>query len=395
MLSPAGSWGNRPRTAMAPAPDHAVWFETTQDGDRWELRLGGAWTVTHIGAVDQAMRALHPAGATRARIDLGDVQALDTAGAWLVYRTRKALLGIGIETGLVGTTAAQTTLIEAIAKTDAPGPVAPPRPNALIAVLARMGAALEAALEEGRNLLGFLGVIVVTLGRTVRQPSRLRLTALVANMEQTGLNAIPIVSLISFLIGVVLAYQGVVQLRQFGAEIFTVNLVGVSVLREVGILLTAIVVAGRSGSAFTAQIGTMKINQEVDALQTLGLDVIEVLVLPRLLALVLTLPLLVFVADIMGLFGGALLTILLIDLSIPQYLKQLQEALTAWTFGVGMIKAPVFAFLIGMVGCYKGLKVSGSAESVGRLTTQSVVESIFLVIVFDAAFSILFSYIGV
>ena len=175
---------------MAPAPDQAVWFKTTQDGDRWDLRLGGAWTVTHIGAVDQAMRALHPAGARRARIDLGDVQALDTAGAWLVYRTRKALQGFGIETGLIGTTAAQTTLIEAIAKTDAPGPVAPPRPNALIAVLARMGAALEAALEEGRNLLGFLGLILVTLARTLRHPGRLRLTALDANMQQTALNEI-------------------------------------------------------------------------------------------------------------------------------------------------------------------------------------------------------------
>jgi len=205
----------------------------------------------------------------------------------------------------------------------------------------------------------------------------------------------PIVGLLSFLIGVVMAYQGADQLRRFGAEIYTVNLLGIAILRELGVLLTAIIIAGRSGSAFTAQIGTMQVNQEIDALRTLGLDPVEVLVLPRLLGLVLTLPLLVFYADAMGLIGGALMSWATLDITIPKFLDQLRGAITEWTFWVGVLKAPFFAWIIAMIGCYEGFNVTGSAESVGRLTTQSVVESIFVVIVADAAFSILFSILKI
>jgi len=219
--------------------------------------------------------------------------------------------------------------------------------------------------------------------------------ALVTHIEHTGLNAIPIVALISFLVGVVLAYQGADQLRRFGAQIFTVNLVGISVLREMGILLTAIVVAGRSGSAFTAQIGTMQVNEEVDALRTLGLDPMEILVLPRVLALVISLPLLTFLSDVMGLLGGGLMTVVLVQIDFQQYVALLKAAVNTNHFWVGIIKAPVFAILISLVGCFEGLRVVGSAESVGRLTTRSVVEGIFLVIIFDALFSVLFSVIGI
>ena len=214
-------------------------------------------------------------------------------------------------------------------------------------------------------------------------------------MEQSGLNALPIVGLISFLVGVVLAYQGADQLARFGAQIFTVNLVAVGVLREMGILLTAIIVAGRSGSAFTAQIGTMKVNEEIDALQTIGLDPMDVLVMPRLIGLVLVLPLLTFYADIMGLLGGAVMATVVLDISFFQFARQLNDAVDLWAFWVGVIKAPLFAFIIAMVGCYEGLKVSRSAESVGRQTTRAVVESIFLVIVLDALLSIFFSFIGI
>jgi len=200
--------------------------------------------------------------------------------------------------------------------------------------------------------------------------------------------------MIAFLIGVVLAYQGADQLRRFGAEVFTVNLLGVSVLREIGILLTAIVVAGRSGSAFTAEIGMMKVREEIDALRIIGADPIEVLVVPRLLALMIALPLLAFFADILALFGGGLMAVLALGIAPYQFLSQLEGAITPAMFWIGMVKAPVFAFLIALVGCYQGLSVGGSAESVGRLTTQSVVLSIFLVIVADALFSILFSYLG-
>jgi phospholipid/cholesterol/gamma-HCH transport system permease protein len=262
-------------------------------------------------------------------------------------------------------------------------------------MLAQLGEAVVDGLARSRNMVGFFGQIVVTLGRVLLRPERIRFVSFVSHLEQTGLNALPIVGLLSFLVGVVLAYQGVDQLRKFGADMFMVNLVGVATLREMGILLTAILIAGRSGSAFTAQIGTMQVNEEVDAMRTLGLDPIEVLVLPRMLALIIAMPLVTFFANIMSLIGGGLIGVTLVDLTVPQFIRQLNQAVDLWDFWVGIIKAPVFAFLIAMVGCFEGLRVEGSAESVGRLTTQSVVESIFLVIVFDAVFSILFSYLGV
>jgi phospholipid/cholesterol/gamma-HCH transport system permease protein len=223
---------------------------------------------------------------------------------------------------------------------------------------------------------------VIVLFRSLLHPGRIRVTALINQMERTGLNAMPIVGLISFLIGVVLAYQGADQLRKFGAEIFTVNLVGVGVLREMAIMLTAIVVAGRSGSAFTAQIGTMKVNEEIDAMRTIGLDPMEVLVLPRVVAL-------------MGLLGGAVMANWTLDISFFQFARQFNVGVPIWSFWVGMIKAPVFAFIIAVVGCYEGFKVSISAESVGQRTTAAVVEAIFLVIVLDALFSIIFSRLGI
>jgi phospholipid/cholesterol/gamma-HCH transport system permease protein len=221
------------------------------------------------------------------------------------------------------------------------------------------------------------------------------MTSVISHMEQTGVDAMPIVGLLAFLIGVVFAYQGADQLRRFGAEIYTVNLLGLGILRELGVLMAAIILAGRSGSAFTAQIGTMKVSEEIDALHVLGLDPIEVLVLPRLVALMITLPLLTFFANVMGLFGGAVMSWIELDLTFPGFLRQLRYFMPGWSFWVGLLKAPFFAAIIALIGCYEGLRTERSAESVGRLTTLSVVESIFIVIVFDAAFSILFSYLGV
>ena len=272
----------------------------------------------------------------------------------------------------------------------------PPAPatNPLLRIVANLGSSTLAALEEASRLLSFYGQTVLALSRLVLQPSRLRLTSLVHHLEQTCVNALPIVGLIAFLIGIVMAYQGADQLRRFGAEIFTVDLLAISALREIGILLTAVVVAGRSGSAFTAEIGIMKVNEEVDALRTMGLDVLEILVLPRLLALMIALPLLAFFADIMALFGGGLMCAFVLDISPSQYLARLSEAIWPRTFWVGIVKAPVFAFVIAMVACYEGLTVEGSADSVGRNTTLAVVIGIFLVIVFDAIFSISFSSLG-
>ncbi|OJU56150.1 MAG: hypothetical protein BGO00_13575 [Alphaproteobacteria bacterium 62-8] len=251
------------------------------------------------------------------------------------------------------------------------------------------------ALEQGYNMLGYLGQVTAETTNVIGPQKKLRWVAFANQIEQTGINALPIVGLLGFLIGIVLAYQGADQLRQFGAEIFTINLLGVGILREIGVLITSIIVAGRSGSAFTAQIGTMRVNEEIDAMQTMGLNTVDVLVLPRVLALVITLPFLTFYADVMAMIGGAMMCYVDLGISIPAFMRQLQGAVTINTFIVGLVKAPVFAFVIGLVGCFEGLNVERNAGSVGRLTTRSVVESVFLVIVLDAGFSIMFSILGI
>src|SRR5690606_32789083 len=274
-------------------------------------------------------------------------------------------------------------------------PEAPKGPSALTALLVRIGRATVAVMEQGRNLLEFLGAVVVALLRAAASPRRVRFPALVAHMEATGLNALPIVGLLSFLIGVVLAYQGADQLARFGAEIYTVNLVGVGVLREMGVLLTAIIVAGRSGSAFAAQIGTMKVNQEIDALSTLGLDPLFVLVLPRVLGLMLVMPLLVFYADVLGLIGRASMATLARDISFSQFITQMHNAVPFDLVWVGVVKATQHVLVMAVVGCYEGLSDSPGGESVGRMATKSVVEGVFLIVVLDAFLSLFFAMTGV
>ncbi len=371
------------------------WIETRRDGATWVLAAGGRWTTGAVAALDARLRAIEPGEAESVRVDLGGLEALDTAGAWLVHRTMRELEARGLAVELTGGRADDLSLIATVARNVAPCPPPPRRVGAVVATIARTGAGTIFVFKEFTDLVNFLGLTVIVAMRALVRPSRIRVVPLVAQMERAGLNAMPIVGLISFLVGVVLTYQGADQLARFGAQIFTVNLVGIGVLREMGVLLTAIIVAGRSGSAFTAQIGTMKVNEEVDAMRTIGLDPMEVLVLPRLFALMLTLPLLTFYADIMGLLGGAVMVTLTLDISFFQFARQLNETVPMWSLWVGLIKAPVFAFVIAMVGCFEGLKVSGSAESVGRQTTRAVVEAIFLVIVLDAMFSILFSVLGI
>jgi len=371
------------------------WFEETRDGDRLVLAAVGAWTIDAAGPLDAALRRLSADGLSAARIDLGGIEALDTAGAWLLVRTGRVLAEAGVEVTIGGAAPRHAQIFDRVVEVGPPPPLPPARRATAVDAVARLGKQVVDAVRQGRDLLAFFGAVVVTALRVLVHPGRIRFVSFVHHLEQAGLNALPIVGLVAFLIGVVVAYQGVDQFRRFGVQIFTVNLLGISVLRELGILITAILVAGRSGSAYTAQIGTMQVNEEVDAMRTLGLDPIELLVLPRILALIVALPLLTFFADIMAVFGGGVMSMMLIDLTVPRFLRQLQEAVGLWTFWVGIIKAPVFAFLIGMVGCFEGLRVRGSAESLGQLTTRSVVESIFLVIVFDALFSILFSRLGI
>ena len=371
------------------------WIKTALDGDRLVVAVGGRWTIGEAARLDDDLGQLSPGAAKSVWIDMGSVERLDTAVAWILYRTVARLRDAGYAADFTRARPEQTTLLELVHAHDTPVECRPPVEPSIRALVEHVGRATFEILEETTMLLSFLGLTVQALGRSIIQPSRIRFTALISHMEKTGLDALPIVGLISFLIGVVLAYQGADQLRRFGAEIFVVNLIGVSILREIGILLTAIIIAGRSGSAFTASIGSMKVREEIDAMRTLGLDPMDVLVMPRLIALVLTLPMLAFFADMMGLLGGCLLAWGALGINPGQFVERLLDAIPMWTFWVGIIKAPVFAFLIAMIGCFEGFQVAGSAESVGQYTTRAVVEAIFLVIVFDAAFSIMFAYLGI
>jgi phospholipid/cholesterol/gamma-HCH transport system permease protein len=361
------------------------------------LRAAGEWLVVSASELDRRLNALELPHDQQVTVDLGGVDRLDSTGALLLLRTEHALTERGNQVALANLAPRFAPLIDQVRSRGIVEPLPHPIPphHTFVGFVARIGQVTLILLNRLYDILGFTGLVVATAMKLVRHPSRLRVTATLVQMELVGLDALPIVGLLSFLIGVVMAYQGADQLRRFGAEIYTVNLLGVSILRELGVLLSAIIIAGRSGSAFTAQIGTMQVNEEIDAMRTLGLDPIEVLVLPRLLGLSLTLPLVVFYADLMGLLGGALMSWIVLDISIPTFITQLQGAVSEGTLWVGVLKAPFFAAIIAQVGCYEGLNVTRSAESVGKLTTQSVVESIFFVIVTDAAFSIIFSVLKI
>lgn len=356
------------------------------------LRPEGRWTVETVGALDQAVDKLaaQPGVVT---MDLDGLEGLDTAGALLLRRAMRRSGPAGGSCRIAGGTEAHLGLLSLVAANDRePAPLE--YRNALRQMLERVGRATVEAAGEAKIFTAFIGLVVERAVRAAATPWRFRFTALVHQMEQTGLNALPIIGLVSFLIGVVMAYQGAVQLRLFGAEIYTVDLLAVSILRELGVLLTAIIVAGRSGSAFTAEIGAMKFREEIDAMRVLGIDPVDALVLPRMLALVLTLPAVTFFANMMALTGGALLCWLTLDISPSVFVERFSNT-KPWHFYTGMIKAPVFAAIIALVGCHAGMQVTGKAESVGRMTTKSVVQSIFLVIVVDAVFSIFFNVLKV
>lgn len=379
----------------APSTGDGPWLrvEATEGRNR-VLAAGGRWVIAHATAIERELEKAVGDGAPVV-FDLADLTALDTAGAWLLYRTQKRLAAADLDCDFRGARPEHAAMLDDVVANDQPCAIEPPYEQPVVAMVRRVGAATFRGLGRGRDFLAFLGETVVTFVRTAARPGRLRLTSVVHHMESVGLDALPIVGLISLLIGLVLGYQGATQLERFGAQIFVVDLVAVSVLREIGILLTAIVVAGRSGSAFTAQIGSMKLREEVDAMRTLGLDPLEMLVVPRALALILSLPLLALFADLMGLVGGGLMAWVSLGISPESFVERLGNVVKLSTFAVGLLKAPVFALLIALVGCYEGLQVGGSAESVGRQTTRAVVESIFLVIVADAAFSIFFNLVGV
>ena len=372
-------------------------FTSAQDGTAFVLTVTGNWSVQHIVTLDNKLRALAPpeGRCDRLVIDLGGVTRLDTAGAWLLHRTAQAFVQAGIAADFKELTDKYDMLIREVGGYDHPALPKARGPSLYEEIVGEIGRNLVTAVQEVQGLLGFFGEVVRALGRALLRPRRLRLVPLMHHMERAGFDALPIVCLITFLIGGVLAQQGAVQLRRFGADIFTVNMVAITFLREIGILLTAIIVAGRSGSAFAAEIGSMKMREEIDAMRTLGLDPVELLMLPRVLALIITLPLLTYIADLVGLLGGGLVVWVMLDMSPGVYLIRLRDATVFWTFGVGLLKAPFMALVIALIGCYSGMKVTGSAESVGQQTTQAVVKSIFVVIILDALFAMFFTAVGI
>jgi len=375
--------------------DQAITIEERGDegGGGRIVALAGDLVLAGAAGLRRRLAALPAGGAVT--LDLGRVETMDTAGAWLVVTLAERLETGGTQVAIENASEAQTILIETVRDSLPRERASADRHGGLRGWVEAIGADCASAIEAVTAMIAFLGQVMAAGAATLIRPWRLRVTALVHHMQDTGLNAVPIVALMAFLIGVVLAFQGAAQLRQFGAEVFVVDLIAISVLRELGILLTAIIVAGRTASAYTAAIGSMKMREEIDAMRTLGLDPIEVLVLPRVLALVIMLPALGFVASIAGLTGGALMSWIELGISPGLFVARLIEGANVWNFAVGMIKAPFFALIIGIVGCYEGLAVEKSAESLGRLTSKSVVVAIFVVIVVNAMFSIFFVQVGV
>lgn len=364
-------------------------------GDALQLVASGNWTVNEAEQLDGQIRqaAKVPSGTRKVTIDLSGIERFDTAGAWLIHRTARDLVKTGLEVVYTGIGPSREILIGEVEKSEH-APAEPRRETPFLKSLVTDTG--EAVIEAGRDLVQLntlLGqVTMITAGFLVR-PWRLRLTSITYHLEYMGLRAVPIIALISFLIGGIVEQQGAYQLRNFGAEILSIDLAGILVLRELGVLLTSIMIAGRSGSAITAEIGSMKMQEEVDALRTLALDPVEVLVVPRLIALVIALPLLTFVADIAALTGAGLTAWLYIGVAPATFIPYLQSAVETNTFLVGLIKAPFMALVIGMIACLEGLQVKGSAESLGRQTTAAVVKAIFLVIVLDGLFAMFFAAI--
>lgn len=368
---------------MAEAADFSI--DQSSDGENI-VRFTGNLAIAYIGDLDQRLRSLD---ASVTQLDISGITHIDTVGAWLVHRTAKQT-----DAKISGADANAKQLIEAVGGVDETEPVEPVRMNSLNRFLAEVGHGVVVAFTTLLQFLGFVGQVVKASFILMMNPGRFRWHAVVQHFDMVGVRALGIIGLMSFLIGIVIAQQGAVQLRQFGAEVFTINLIGRLTFRELGILMTAIMVAGRSGSAFAAQIGTMKITEEIDAMRTIGVVPAESLVVPRVIAAVIMMPLLGIYASLMAIIGGGLLCWIVLEIPPATFVSRLREVTPMTDFWIGMIKAPVFGAIIAMAGCFQGMQVQGNSEQVGLKTTAAVVQAIFLVIVLDAFFAIFFSEIG-
>ena len=356
------------------------------------LALSGSWTARGIGAIEPQLDALSTPSKTGMLVDGARIEALDTAGAWVLQKLLRRLRGEGTAVQVRDLRPEFAKLLEVVEQQAADQTATPsPAAGAPSSKLEGLGRSAAAAFEQTVALLGFVGESALALAGSFVHPSRFRWRPVLYNIRSAGFDALPIVGLLSFLLGIVVAYQGAAQLRQYGANIFVADLVGLSMLREFAPLLTAIIVAGRSGSAYAAQIGTMAVTEEIDAMRTIGIAPLDLLVLPKIIALAIALPLLTVFADVLGVFGGMIMASSQLGVGFDEFLDRFIKAVSITSYMVGIGKAPVFAVIIAVVGCFQGFRTKGGADSVGRQTTRAVVQSIFLVIVADALFSIAFS----
>jgi phospholipid/cholesterol/gamma-HCH transport system permease protein len=367
-------------------------FSSEKQGDAVRLALGGRWTVDASAAIEAKAEALmaESRDARRVVLDLGRISRLDTAGAWLIDRARQTLTAKGIDATLESVRPEFEILLhEAKYHTL----IIPPHRGGsyLIRLVADIGETVVSAGADLYRGIGFLGEVVAAMGKCLASPSYFRATSLVFHIESIAFRGTPIIALINFLAGSILAQQGIFQLRRFGATIYVINLIGILILRDLGVLLTAIMTAGRSGSAITAELGSMKLQEEIDALTVMGLRPVDILIVPRILALIISLPILTFIADMAGLFGGLLVSWAYEGITPVRFLTGLQTAIGYHTFFSGIIKAPFMALVIGLIACVEGLAVAGSAESLGQRVTSSVVKSIFMIVVVDGLFAMFFA----
>ncbi|MGJ4994605.1 MlaE family lipid ABC transporter permease subunit [Bradyrhizobium sp. HKCCYLS3077] len=361
-----------------------------------ELRPSGSWVSLNVTELESLTDSVDSGidGAKAVKLDLAAVSEIDTVGAWLLEKlSRRATIG-GKQVEVTGVADNYAGLVEEVRQVNRRVIEPVPKQNPIVAKLTDLGRSSLGASKDVTVFLDMLAALSFALLRTLRRPRSLRVTSLVYQMYRIGWQAIPIVILITFLIGAIIAQQGIFHFRRFGAESYVVDMVGILVLRELGVLIVAIMVAGRSGSAYTAELGSMKMREEIDALVTMGLDPVEVLILPRIVALILTLPILSFIGSMAGLYGGGLVAQLYGGMAPEIFIARLHDAISVTHFEVGILKAPFMALVIGIIACSEGLRVKGSAESLGQQTTTSVVKSIFLVIVLDGLFAVFFASIG-
>jgi phospholipid/cholesterol/gamma-HCH transport system permease protein len=373
--------------------DSSGWLQIKAEKKIARVSAGGDWTIEHLAELYTKSSATAFNHVDRAVLNFTRVEKIDTAGAQLV---RQLLENAQAQTRVEFSANKRVdSILNALNRYQATPCCERPETNFFFEKITALGRGALHAIDLTACFVIFIGVISASLFTLLIRPQQFRTKLTARQIELSGLNAIPIIILIAFLIGIVVAYQGAWQLGKLGADVYTVDLLAVTILRELGILLTAIVIAGRSGSTYAAEIGSMKISQEIDAMQTIGLNPIEILVIPRVVGLVIALPILTLLANIFGIMGGGILVWAILDISPRLFLGQLLDAVSPWTYWVGIMKAPVFAAIIAVIGCYEGMQVSGSAESLGKHTTRAVVEAIFLIIVFDALFSIFFGILGI